>query len=184
MSLSEQNKRELLSMATGEAEEQTRERLRQLIEKDKECRAYWKQLTEVHQALANDANRKENVPLPTGFHQRLAIRFPPLSPVREGKSWHIANYWKPAISAAFAVTLLAFLALEWFQPKRNSPTPVEPITVQTQLSSPAPNSWAALRLESIDSEGLSIASTSSPITGKIPSMNWADRETWIKELDL
>ena len=73
MSLSEQNKRELLSMATGEAEEQTRKRLRQLIEKDEECRAYWKQLTEVHQALANDANRKENVPLPTAINFNTSI---------------------------------------------------------------------------------------------------------------
>jgi hypothetical protein len=184
MSLLEQNKQELIDMAIGEVDEQTRDRLRQLIEKDGECRTYWEQLTEVSQPLVMDARRKENIPLPIGFHQRLTKRLSPAAANTKEKSPLIAEYWKPAISVAIAATLLALLASQWFPPTKNSKAPVNPTIASTQSSSPAPHSWAALRLKSIDSEALSVASTSSSIAGKIPSMNWADRGTWIKELDL
>ena len=184
MSLSEKNKQALLALSTAEANEPTRERILEITENDEDAQAYWNQLTEVRQTLVSDANRKERAPLPTGFHQRLKKRLAPEPEIAADTPYPIAKLWKPAISAAFALTLLALLVTQWFLPQKTSSTPIDQTKPRVDLSSPAPNSWAALRFDPIDSVAFSTASTSSPISSKIPSMNWADRENWIRELDL
>ena len=178
MNLSDQSKKELLSLAAGDADQQSREKMRQLIKENDDYRAYWEALSELDKTIANDANRTEPS-LPLGFHRRLQEQLSTETSAPKEGLRHLVCYWKPAFSAAFIITLLAILSYQLSLPLKNPPPSIKAPPPQSH-----PDSWAALRLESNDINNLSVASNSTAHTDRIPTMNWADRDKWIKEFDL
>ena len=182
MSLSEDQKTELLNLASGHVPVQERQRLEQLIQSDAECRRYWNSLTSTIHKLEVNATSYRNT-LPPQFHAKLTGR---LRRATHTDTAGLARF-RPSIPKLALLALLLFaIALT----TRFNPHPSPPIAKNDSPSMPvkthaiAKVSWAALRQE--NPSALPSHAPEAPNTqpSRPLSMAWSDRADWIQEFDL
>ncbi len=106
MSLLNQYRKELLAMATGDVDENTRRKLHHLIKTDSECRDYWDDISNLSKELRADAKAADKV-IPSPFlHSKLRNAILNESRIEQSetalRSWNWERLWKIALAAPVA----------------------------------------------------------------------------------